>query len=126
MDEVAHADEPVELERVGPLEVGPADDHSAVKPPSTGSATPVTNDAASEARKTATEATSSGRHNRPSGCDTSCSRRAAAGSGIESMKPRSIGVSTEPGQIALTRIPSGAQSSASARASWTAAPFVAT
>src|SRR5439155_23750944 len=99
--------------------------HSAVNPPSTGSATPVMKPAAGVARKSTTDAISAGVASRPSGCAISFSRRNADGSGIASKNCCSIGVSTMPGQTAFTRMLSGAQSSASARASCTAAPFVA-
>jgi hypothetical protein len=96
-----------------------------VKPPSTGSATPVMNDASGDARNSAAAAHSDGRARRPSGCARSYSSRVRSGSGCCAMIASTIGVSTMPGQTALTRIPWGAQSSASARASWIAAPFVA-
>src|SRR6267143_218578 len=58
--------------------------HSAVNPPSTGSATPVMKPAAGVARKSTTDAISAGVARRPSGCATESLRRKAAGSGIAS------------------------------------------
>ena len=77
---------------------------------------------AAEARNSATSATSAGVASLPSGCSAD-SRRAGLIARGEAGQHRRV---DEPGQSALTRMPSAAQSSASARASWTAAPLVAT
>src|SRR5215470_12603374 len=86
--------------------------HAAVTPPSTGSATPVTNDASSEMRKSAALAISSGLPVRPSGTAPAARFCTSSSGSIPAVdfwsgratNTRSIGVSMGPGQTALTRI----------------------
>ena len=60
-------------------------------PPSTSSATPVMNEAPSEARNSAAAAHSSGRASRPSGWAVANSRRARSGRGAARRSPRASG-----------------------------------
>src|SRR5215470_1735366 len=93
--------------------------HAAVTPPSTGSATPVTNDASSERRNSAAFAISSGRPVRPSGTEPWARLRTSSSGSMPAVdfwsgratKTRSIGVSMGPGHTAFTRIFSGARRS---------------
>jgi len=86
-------------------------DHLATQPPSTGSATPVRNDAAAELSQTTAAAISSGRPRRPIG---SAASNSCLVSGRWATVRWIIGVSIAPGQTALTRIPQLAYSSAAA------------
>ena len=63
---------------------------------------PVTNDASSLTRKAATAATSAGWPLRPIACSLSAKARAAGSAKYAAF----IGVSIQPGQMQLTRIPS--------------------
>src|SRR5690606_41194703 len=80
------------------------------RPPSTSSATPVIIDASSEQRKQAALPMSSGVEKRPMGI---VARNFARISGVSSpMKLFKSGVSPATGQIAFTRMPAGASSTA--------------
>ena len=79
----------------------------AVKPPSTGGATPSTRLAAGLHNQRAAAATSSGRPGRPIGWSRIISFIA---SGWFSIMSAAMGVSIKPGQTALMRMPSGAES----------------
>src|SRR5215831_14664809 len=99
-----------------------AADVHAVAAPSTGSAAPETNEASSEIRNSAALAISSGLPVRPIGfcrprswTSSSLSWPAARCWSGRATNTRSIGVSIGPGQIALTRILSGARRLASER-----------
>ena len=76
-------------------------------------------DDSSEARNTARAAISDGRPSRPSGV------MAVAASVIPGSIPAVRGVSMTPGQMALTRTPAAAYSSAPARVSCTTPPLLA-
>src|SRR5829696_1847895 len=93
--------------------------YRASQPPSTGSVWPVIIAAASLARNTIAAATSSASTSRPSGV-ASISAFAIAGSAISGSTRR---VRTKAGATALTRMPCGAHSSASARVRLTSAPL---
>src|SRR6266446_3808508 len=97
--------------RLEPLPIVPAnrrEPQPAVLPPSAVSICPVTNDAFSEARKTAARAISAGSPTRPSG---TLLARAAFLSAVPVKRP-SIPISVGPGATALTRTPELAASSA--------------
>src|SRR5687767_10676902 len=82
----------------------------AIRPPSTQTYSPVMKDALSLARKTTTSAISSGRAIRPSGCLRPHSDKVASISlgAARAALARSIGVSTDPGQIATALMLSAA------------------
>src|SRR5208337_3505124 len=95
--------------------IGPGNrigDHRLVFPPSTDQAAPVTNFAASLARKAITAATSDEVPRRPSGIEAISARRASSGASDPANSALSMAVSIGPGQTALTRIPSLASSTA--------------
>ena len=82
------------------------------------------------ARKATTSATSRGAATRPIGCiRPQPATTSSSAAGLPSLKrraeARSIGVSTEPGQTALTRTPVRASSRAMARTSASSAPLLA-
>src|SRR6202047_875969 len=99
--------------------------HRAVFPPSTDHAAPVTNFAASLARKATTAAMSEGVPRRPRGTNAISSRRASHGCAADANSAFNIGVSIGPGHTALTRIPCPASSTASARLQASTAPLLA-
>src|SRR5579875_871640 len=79
--------------------IGDASRYIAVRPPSTGAAKPVTNEASSEHSHSTAAAISSGRPIRPTGCAApSCAWVPPAAAAIRSV----IGVRIPPGQTALT------------------------
>ncbi len=73
------------------------------RPPSTGKTAPVMNDASSEARYSAAEATSAGDASRPNGIVETNAARPSSGS-LLPMNVRSIGVSAATGQMATARM----------------------
>ncbi len=87
-------------------------DSYTVLPPSTGRHTPVMNPASSDTRYTAALATSSGCDSRPSGMVATKRARFSGVSGTP-MKDSSMPVAPITGQMALTRMRSGASSTAS-------------
>src|SRR3979409_1379847 len=94
-------------------------------PPSTASATPVTDPAAGEARYAIAAAPSAGDTSRPCGCRASSSARSACGSSAIPSRRPTQGVSAVPGFTALTRMPSGSRSAAIARVRAATAPLLA-
>src|SRR5262245_26443048 len=119
----AEVEQPAELVTVEQLRA-----HRATYPPSTGKSTPVMLAARSETRYTAASAQSSAVIGRPSGCMVpTCSAICSTASGGASMPPAAAkfvyGIAA--GQIALTRMPNGAHSIATAFVSWCTPPFVA-
>src|SRR5262249_1419048 len=100
----------------------------AVTPPSTSSGEPVVKLDSEQDSHRAARATSPGSANRCSGYPARSSSRTSA-SGVPPGRPRSqaswSGGVTEPGQTMLTRIPSSAWSSASARQSISRPPLLA-
>src|SRR5262249_8613703 len=80
-------------------------DHWAEYPPSTGSTTPVTNDAASEHSQSTASATSGDLPIRPSGC---MPWKASGGTSMLTAVRSISGVSTMPGEVAFTRMPTWA------------------
>ena len=83
--------------------------HGMVYPPSTGSAIPITNDAASEHSQSTAAAISAGSAIRPIGCRSATCFSSAGSPCIHSPTIRDLAV---PGQIALTRMPCPMHSSA--------------
>ena len=94
---------------------------AAMYPPSTGSATPVRLPASSDARNSAAAAQSSGVMIRPSGCDAATMFTTSS----ELVFALKLVVGIPAGQMAFTRMPSGATSMATPRVSWRTPPLVA-
>ena len=94
-------------------------------PPSMVYVLPVIHDDSFDAKNTAREAISAGVPNRPRGCRLMLRARAAAGSGVASKDDCNSAVSTDAGQMALTRTLVAANSRASVRVSVIRAPFEA-
>src|SRR6266581_8831710 len=84
----------------------------ALKPPSMMNSAPVTNADSSLAKYSAAAAISSGLPMRPTACVADISCRALSGSGYSASRAATNGVSTRPGQMQFTRMPSLAWSSA--------------
>src|SRR5581483_8269160 len=94
--------------------------YAAVNPPSTRNVEPVTYDDSSEARNSAPLTTSRAFARRPVG---QCRRRRSSAAGSSPKMRRRSGVSTGPGQSALTRTLSRANCTASSRVIDSTAPF---
>ncbi|KZS17946.1 Uncharacterized protein APZ42_015968 [Daphnia magna] len=94
------------------------------RPPSTGSVTPVMNEASSEARNAIALATSSAVPGRPRACVVfECSKKLAYASSVIPARLWQWVMMT-PGFTALTRTPFGANSNAEHRVSWSTAALL--